>query len=387
MSLTDRQLNLISKQDTYDGKAEISDGEGLVVRITPQAKIYFHYRCRFNKKSLRIRIGKYPVTSLKEARRKHKLMMELRESGRNPNIAITGELEFITLDDCVAYWLKHYVPQLKAGTQALYRSFAKNYLIGTFPERNVETIPAREWMQWLDTISLDKPKTANSLFTKLRACLNFCKSKFIIEKTDLDRIKRQHVGKAPEVGTRVPTFSELSMIWLAIERSRASSSNKALHQLTMLWGSRLSELRLARRRHFDMEAGIWTVPKELSKTNTPIRRPIPTKARAILERVMATYDDVLFPGGDLDRPITISAANRYIRRIRDGLPIEDWRTHDFRRSLSTGASELSVMPHVVEKMLGHELGGVLAVYNKHDWLKDQLEGYELYAEKLDSYLR
>ncbi len=33
----------------------------------------------------------------------HKLMMELRESGRNPNIAITGELEFITLDDCVAY--------------------------------------------------------------------------------------------------------------------------------------------------------------------------------------------------------------------------------------------------------------------------------------------
>lgn len=51
MSLTDRQLNLISKQDTYDGKAEISDGEGLVVRITPQAKIYFHYRCRFNKKA------------------------------------------------------------------------------------------------------------------------------------------------------------------------------------------------------------------------------------------------------------------------------------------------------------------------------------------------
>ena len=46
------------------------------------------------------------------------------------------------------------------------------------------------------------------------------------------------------------------------------------------------------------------------------------------------------------------------------------------------------MPHVVEKMLGHELGGVLAVYNKHDWLKkDQLEGYELYSEKLDSYLK
>ena len=72
----------------------------------------------------------------------------------------------------------------------------------------------------------------------------------------------------------------------------------------------------------------------------PIRRPIPAKVRAILERVMATYDDVLFPGGDLDKPITISAANRYIRRIKDGLPIDDWCTHDFRRSLSTCAQSL-----------------------------------------------
>lgn len=101
--------------------------------------------------------------------------------------------------------------------------------------------------------------------------------------------------------------------------------------------------------------------RDRTKTNRPIRRPIPTKVRAILERIMATYEDVLFPGHNLDEPISIAAANRYIRRIRDSLPLEYWRTHDFRRSLSTGASELGVMPHVVhvvEKMLGHELGCV-----------------------------
>ncbi|MGF1684963.1 tyrosine-type recombinase/integrase [Photobacterium minamisatsumaniensis] len=111
----------------------------------------------------------------------------------------------------------------------------------------------------------------------------------------------------------------------------------------------------------------------------------------MLERVMESRfiqkkDDVLFPEQNLNTPITISAANRYIRRIRANLPLEEWRTHDFRRSLSTGASELGVMPHVVEKMLGHELGGILAVYNKHDWLDEQFEGYELYAKKLFDYL-
>ncbi|MGF1878214.1 site-specific integrase [Photobacterium frigidiphilum] len=384
MSLIDRRLRIISKLKTYDGPSQLNDGDGLIARISPRAIITFQYRCRFNGKQLRIHIGKYPATSLKEARRKHKIMMELRESGRNPKIANTGEQDFVTLDDCVNYWLKHYVPNLKKGTQELYRSFSRNYFLGAFPARNIETIPAREWMQWLDSISVNKPKTANSLFTTLRACLNFCKGKFIIEKTDLDRIKKQNVGIKPEMGSRVPSWSELAKIWLAIERSRASTSNKALHQLTMLWGNRLSELRLARRSHFDMKAGIWTVPKALSKTNRPIRRPIPTKVRAILERVMATYEDVLFPGHNLDESISIAAANRYIRRIRDSLPLEYWRTHDFRRSLSTGASELGVMPHVVEKMLGHELGGVLAVYNKHDWLNDQLVAYELYAEKLIS---
>jgi len=40
------------------------------------------------------------------------------------------------------------------------------------------------------------------------------------------------------------------------------------------------------------------------------------------------------------------------------------------------------MPHVTEKMLGHELVGVMAIYNKHDWLSDQKEAYEKFAETL-----
>jgi hypothetical protein len=37
---------------------------------------------------------------------------------------------------------------------------------------------------------------------------------------------------------------------------------------------------------------------------------------------------------------------------------------------------------LTEKMLGHELVGVMAIYNKHDWLSDQKEAYEKFAEAL-----
>ncbi len=62
--------------------------------------------------------------------------------------------------------------------------------------------------------------------------------------------------------------------------------------------------------------------------------------------------------------------------------IPTWRTHDFRRSISTTCSELGTMPHVTGKMLGHKLVGVMAIYNKHDWLSDQKEAYEKFADAL-----
>lgn len=71
---------------------------------------------------------------------------------------------------------------------------------------------------------------------------------------------------------------------------------------------------------------------------------------------MKTYDQILFLGADTSEPITISAANRYILRIRVGLDLGYWRGHDFRRTLVTRLSEEVVAPHVTERMLGHGWG-------------------------------
>ncbi|CDH18332.1 Integrase (fragment) [Xenorhabdus bovienii str. kraussei Quebec] len=71
-----------------------------------------------------------------------------------------------------------------------------------------------------------------------------------------------------------------------------------------------------------------------------------------------------------------------MKKLRESIDIPEWRTHDFRRSLVTNLSSEGIAPHVTEKMLGHELGGVMAVYNKHDWIDEQKEAYELYADKI-----
>lgn len=382
MSITDKQLKAIEKLSTYDGPPELNDGEGLIAKISPKAKITFQYRCRYNGQNKRLRIGKYPQVSLKQARQIHKRMLELKEEGRNPEIALTGETDFVTLKQCLDYWFENKVSTLKEGTYVLYDSVAKNYFYPAFHDVDVERITAREWMLWFDEIARKNPKTANSAFSKMRACLNFCKSKFLIDSTHFEKIRQQDVGESATDGDRVLTLPELAKIWITLERSKAGTSTKNLHLMTMLWGNRLSELRLARRQHFDMLNDIWTVPPELSKMGNTIRRPIPKHIKPMLERLMNIYDDYLFPGASLNKPITISAANRFIRRQRQLLTLPHWRTHDFRRSISTICSALGTAPHVTEKMLGHDLGGVLAIYNKHDWINEQKEAYEAFAEAL-----
>jgi integrase len=84
-----------------------------------------------------------------------------------------------------------------------------------------------------------------------------------------------------------------------------------------------------------------------------------------------------------DKAIITDSVNRLAKRIwnklYDNYQMPEWMPHDFRRTLVTRLSENEVLPHVTEKILGHVLCGGMGVYNKHDWLEDQLKGYNYWV--------
>ncbi|EOJ4277462.1 tyrosine-type recombinase/integrase, partial [Escherichia coli] len=246
----------------------------------------------------------------------------------------------------------------------------------------VASIPVSAWARFFDKQESLNKKKARVLLLQLRSVINWCISRQLIPSCELLKLSVKNIGKKPDVGSRVLTYTELAKIWLALENSKVVTSNKVLHQLLLLWGARLSELRLATASEFNMEDLVWTTPKEHSKMGNIIRRPVFTQVKPYIERLLNAGFDVLFPGQEIDKPIDRSSANLYMKKLREKIDIPEWRTHDFRRSLVTNLSGEGIMPHVTEKMLGHELGGVMAVYNKHDWLSEQKDAYELYADKI-----
>jgi integrase len=97
-------------------------------------------------------------------------------------------------------------------------------------------------------------------------------------------------------------------------------------------------------------------------------------------------DGYLIPGNHRRTSMTAHSLNRFITRLWGKLHIshniEKFTPHDFRRTLSTRLSEKEILPHVTEKMLGHELGGIMAIYNKHDWIDEQAKAYSLWCDMI-----
>ncbi|BEO24336.1 integrase [Serratia marcescens] len=381
MALSDTRLRSLQGKP-YSGVPELTDGDGLSARVTPSGTISFQYRYRWDGKPVRLTVGRYPSTSLKEARIIVGEMRALYSKGINPKVYFTRADGELTLKECLDQWWDKYVSGLKPNTRTLYQSVVYNTMYTEFKDMPVANIPVSLWVRFFDKQEKDNSKKARVLLVQLRSVVNWCISRQLIPSCEVMKLSVKNIGKKPDVGHRVLTYSELAKIWLALENSKIVSSNKWLHQLLLLWGARLSELRLATAAEFNMRDLIWTTPVAHSKMGNVIRRPVFQQVQPYIERLLNMGNPVLFPGQELDKPIDLSSANTYMRKLRKGIVIPEWRTHDFRRSLVTNLSSEGIMPHVLEKMLGHELGGVMAVYNKHDWIEDQRKGYELYADKI-----
>ncbi|MBL0581640.1 tyrosine-type recombinase/integrase [Aeromonas caviae] len=379
MAISDSWLRGVNGKP-YSGQSEVTDGDGLGVRVSPKGLITFQVRHMRDGKQVRTTIGRYPAITLRDARIK---ASELKAGPAQSNDAGDEPTPVQLLDE----WFEKYVMrECRESTQKNYRytfSSVKNRL----PDRPLNQITMDMWLTYFDAISERAPGVTRVVITALKACFNWHIRRGSITPPCMMSLRARDVGAMPKTGSRVLTALEVVKIWRAIEASRAGTANKVIHLLCLVYGCRLSEARNIRRSDLDFDSMVWTVPAEISKTGREIRRPITSIGRQLFDRAsMASSDpDYLFPGQN-GGVLEIHSCNRLVSRLRSNLGIPHWRIHDARRTLSTRLSELGVSPHVTETMLGHALLGVMAVYNKHDWLEDQRAAYELWWSVLQREL-
>jgi len=387
MPITEKKLDALHGKKRKS-TIELSDRDGLVASCGLSGKISWVYRYRFNKQQKRLTLGSYPAMSLASARDKTIECVRALENGEDPRYA-SSKGEYISIEECRRKWLETRIPELRPKSQELYKSHASKYFNCVRFPYDVQKARFEYWLAYFDQIAKETSrKNAGAIHKTLNTLLKWCRARNIIQSSVFFDIDFSAVGTAPNRGERNLQMHEVGMLWVEIGQTHATPAIKACSKLLIIFGARNSEVREAKRSEFDLDRGVWTLPAERSKTKKVIRRAIPEAAKRIILDLDETYgvDGHLIPGLHRDTCMTVHSLDKFIKRTWGKMcakeKIEKFTPHDFRRTLSTRLSEKEVLPHVTEKMLGHELGGIMAVYNKHDWIDEQLKAYELWCEMI-----
>lgn len=133
-------------------------------------------------------------------------------------------------------------------------------------------------------------------------------------------------------------------------------SAKAL-RLLILTDTRTSEVLRAQWHEFDLEAGIWAIPAERTKTKLEHRVPLPDSALTLLHALPRHSNNPhVFPGARQGCPLSNMALLKVMRAMGYGVGGNrgNYVPHGFRSSFRDWAGEVSSFPReVCEMALAH----------------------------------
>lgn len=157
-------------------------------------------------------------------------------------------------------------------------------------------------------------------------------------------------------------------------------------ELVLLSVGRTSEILLAEKPEFDLDAALWIVPGEKMKAGEEHVVYLPTRAVQLVSEIMRMklHPVWMFPSPiKPDQPLS----NMAMLTLLDRLGMRDRTTvHGLRATFSTWANDTAAArPDVIEACLAHEEGNkVRAAYNRAQFAEERRQLLAAWAEYLTS---
>jgi integrase len=366
---------------------EVSDGQGLSIRIMPTGTKTWVFRYMIDGTARRMTLGPYPAIPLSEARELHAKAMQEVERGIDPGVKQQEAKATRKAAPTVADLLEEYWDMELKDTpsgKARKRMVEKDTL-PAWGKRKAATITRRDAVLLVDTVRERAPIMANRLQGVLVRMFNFAAERGILEHSPLTGMKK----KPEKACTRVLTDKEIKLLWQALDLDNMTMDiyrvSKLALKTILLTGQRPGEVCGMAWGEID-SAGFWNIPAERTKSREAQRVPLTDMALEVIEqaRFYSGKGRFVFLSSHKDNePMTAHALSRAIARHWQELGFSaKWTPHDLRRTLRTRLAEIGIDDVVAERVLGHKLQGIMAVYNRHGYDTEKRQALEQWAKKL-----
>lgn len=359
----------------------IPDSLGLSLFVAPSGVKSWHFRFTWLGKQVRISIGTYPETGLKEARARRDEAREDIANGVDPRdsrrekkagmIAAGGQTFRRVYDE----WLAFRKGSISPGTYRVISNAMALDVLPTLGERQIDAIKRADVIALIRRVEKrGSVTTAVKVRQRMSQVFSYAIATGVIEANPTAEMH----AVTEKMGQHKPhpflPFSEMPRIMAAIRDCASGQQLKAALMLMIYTASRPGEVRHAEWSEIDLDAAIWTTPAAKMKMRRDHAVPLSTQAITILESMLPITGDkryVFINRNSTTAPIGTNYANN----VMDSCGLTGIQSpHGFRHLFSTEMNGRGYNRDWIERQLAHaDSSFIRDVYNHATYL-DQRRG-------------
>lgn len=399
MKFTDNYIKSLKPTGT---QYQQNESGGLAIRISAKGKKTWLYNYWLKNKAKRMVLGIYPSISLLKARKLAVEAATLKDQGIDP-IEHKKQLELQEkLDKQKAIQSMAWLSEEFYKTVLLNRKVPQQVrqqldadIIPGIGAIHIDDISTRDITQFLQKIvDRGSPVHSNKVLSTIKQMFNFALSRGITQRNPAAAIRSRDVGGVEVSRNRPLSYAEIKTIFQFLDGDTHRIRQPTIigMKILMLTGVRTGSLIQAEWDEVDFENSLWTIPPEhqklkKSQPHNPFPVHISPWVKELLQMLREQSESrFLIPGrgatAENDFHAERTVFSTVARLNSDEIGIPKFNIHDFRSTLATRLSEEGIAPHVIELILGHQLGGVAGIYNKHQYLTERMHALDLWSEKI-----
>ena len=373
-----------------------SDGDGLTFTLSSAGTAAWVLRYRFGGKARELTLGRYPDKSLTrardDARRERAKIQDGIDVAREKHKAGIQRAAAKSFHQLAADYMDKAFPDLAASTVKQRTQHINGVILPKLGGLAARDVTTADVVSLIEAVGKRSQNVAELVFTAMSEIFKHGIGRHVVTANPCAMISVSAiVGKAQPQRQRLKlTETELRAILPAL--TSIGKQNALTVKILLTTCVRIGELARAEWAHVDFERAEWFIPDTNSKSGKGFTVPLVPAVVAWFEELQtfACGSRYVLPARQLRRRDTHGgevhfeqrALNAMLHSLCDklGEQCRRFTPHDLRSTARSHLAALGVNVIVAERCLNHSLGGLIALYDQHDYMTERRAALESWTD-------
>lgn len=392
--LSDQEIRRWIKAGMPIAKA---DGGGLTFTLSTAGTAAWVLRYRHGGKGRELTLGQYPDISLKLARQRAGDARAEVQNGvdvaRERQREKTETAAAKSFKQLAADYMAKVFPTLAANTVKQRRQHIEGVICPKLGSRAARDVSTSDVVALIEFVGRTKTgNVAEQVFTALSEIFKHGLARHAVIVNPCAGVSVTAVCGKTEPRRQRLKLTEIELRAMLPALPAIGTDNALAVKLLLLTCTRIGELAKAEWTHLDFGRAEWFVPDVNSKTGKGFTVPLTPPALACFEalQLLACGSRFVLPARQIRRTQNHGGAevhfeqrtlNAILHKLCDvlGDKVRRFTPHDLRSTARSHLAALGVNVIVAERCLNHSLGGLMGVYDQHDYMTERRAALETWA--------